>query len=753
MHDSSPVTSRRLGGQRTCAATLCLLFATVLACAAAVATRADVKATSYDIRVRLAPETNGLNGQATLALRLESPDQARAQPVVDFALNRGLKIERITGSGAEVREYAPAPDAAAHGEQADPTSLLTVYRVVLGSASEEFSLTFDYGGKLIQDVQAGERPGEIHNKLMAAHVGTEGIYLVSSGGWHPLPYRGPDAPAEGELASYRLAVEPVEGMKLVASATFDEQSSEQTGQWVWHSKYPLDSLALVGGPHQVKERQVDDVRLALHYSQPEDAESRQVIERHTDLFLDAAESYLKRYQPLIGPYPFRQYTIVENFFSSGFAFPEFTLLNRRLFQMGPRALMHGYLDHEMLHSWWGNSIYVDPADGDWCEALASFGANYYGYVLDGDEPGARKYRRNACSSFSLLKPEEDKPLGTFGQEEGAGRNIGYQKGAMVFQMLLREIGPDRFWATMRRLTADYTGKFVNWRTLQTLFEEQSNRKLGPFFEQWVRRSGAPHLSLGGAVWRQEAALLDVTIEQAKPPFDLPVPLRVVYADGTSSDEVVEMDAAAATASLSARSRPVSVMLDPDYQVFRELEPQEIVPTSHTTLAGARLLVVKSGDDVSKFYQRVIDRFSDRMGAEHVTQRDVADLTTEEPLSKSVLVLGEAVHAPQVQALLARTNCPITWQKTGFSIEGVSYDAPGHSVLCTVHHPDVAAGGVTVYYGNSEDALGRSDLLLFYRNSLVVFETQAAVVGGEKKYESQVILRRDFESPVSIEVRG
>jgi hypothetical protein len=193
------------------------------------------------------------------------------------------------------------------------------------------------------------------------------------------------------------------------------------------------------------------------------------------------------------------------------------------------------------------------------------------------------------------------------------------------------------------------------------------------------------------------------------------------------------------------------VLDPDHHVFRKLEPREILPTSHTTLAGTRLLVVKAGDDVSKFYQRVIDRFTGRMGAERVTQQDVADLTAEELTRQSVLILGEAVRAPQVQALLARTNCPITWHKTDFSIEDANYDQPGHSVLCTVHHPDVPGGGITIYYGNSEDALGRSDLLLFYRNSLVVFETEAAVVGGEKKYESRVILRRDFESPVSIEV--
>ena len=59
---------------------------------------------------------------------------------------------------------------------------------------------------------------------------------------------------------------------------------------------------------------------------------------HAPRLLDAVAGYLDLYQPLIGPYPFRQFTIVENFFSSGFAFPGFTLLSSQVIQMGERGL-------------------------------------------------------------------------------------------------------------------------------------------------------------------------------------------------------------------------------------------------------------------------------------------------------------------------------------------------------------------------------------------------------------------------------
>jgi hypothetical protein len=121
-------------------------------------------------------------------------------------------------------------------------------------------------------------------------------------------------------------------------------------------------------------------------------------------------------------------------------------------------------------------------------------------------------------------------------------------------------------------------------------------------------------------------------------------------------------------------------------------------------------------------------------------------------NRSLLIVGDAVKVESIQALLARTNCPIKWSDAGFNIDGRDFDSPTHSVLCTVHHPDLPGAGVTIYYGNSADAVGRSDLMLFYTNSLVAFETTAKEVEGEKQYHSSVVLRKDFEQPMSIVVQ-
>jgi hypothetical protein len=90
---------------------------------------------------------------------------------------------------------------------------------------------------------------------------------------------------------------------------------------------------------------------------------------------------------------------------------------------------------------------------------------------------------------------------------------------------------------------------------------------------------------------------------------------------------------------------------------------------------------------------------------------------------------------------------VTWSERGFAVEGVEYSGPRQAVFLTLHHPDVPDGGVTVYYGNSPEALSNARVLGFYANSLLVFDTpegEAGVGSAEELPRAEVVLRMDFE---------
>ena len=54
--------------------------------------------------------------------------------------------------------------------------------------------------------------------------------------------------------------------------------------------------------------------------------------------------------------------------------PSFTLLGPQIIRF-PFILTSSY-PHEILHNWWGNSVFVDETRGNWCEGLTAYIADH-----------------------------------------------------------------------------------------------------------------------------------------------------------------------------------------------------------------------------------------------------------------------------------------------------------------------------------------------------------------------------------------
>jgi hypothetical protein len=684
-----------------------------------------VRADRYLIEAALDPESHRLTARATIDLTRTGgsvvPRDGTAS--VELLLHPDLNVRRVRASGAAVRRYYRRATART---DVDDGFTPAKHLVVLDHAADALSLFVDYDGALWQDVAAGESPDEIHNFKMRAHISPEGVYLAG-GNWYPQP---PDDEVNPSLADYTLLLEPVPGMEFVAGAELAPSRGSASGRRAWTSPYPLDRLVLVGGPHEVHQTIHRGIAVSAHLK-PGQSEL-------ADGWLEAVRHILDRYEPLIGPYPAGEYAVVDNFFSSGFAFPTFTLLASAVINMGQRAqTTHGYLDHELLHSWWGNGVFVDPRDGNWCEALASYAANYYGSILDGNDEEARRKRRNYSHFLSRIEPEKDKPLGTYDRPDGCGRGIAYSKGAVVFHMLARTIGQENFWSAMRRLTEEYVGCYASWDDIKRLCEERSGRPLEKFFEQWVRGAGAPQLTIESA--RYDARTLIVAVSQTEPPFELQLPLRIHDADG-QVEVTLELSTTSQEFEIPVEREPQFVELDPDFHVFRKAAPDEIIPTTNSTRHGDAFATILPSGGVPDAYRELQKIFESSFEEDERKVFTGDDLTEGDLAARSLLILGNAARHPYVRGFLTAIDFPVRWTDTGFEAAGVEYDGEGSAVLCTARHPDVAGGGVTVVYANSESAIPNPHFIPMYDRSLIVFEDGRATV------------RLDFEKPVRVAVQ-
>ncbi len=416
-----------------------------------------------------------------------------SQPPLDFTLAKSLRLETValvTSVGNEER-LTPVPTSL--GDAAIDSNLRSLRISLADHQQEDVTLEWRYRGAIDDPPREPRHLRFVTPSETSGHIGPEGVYLSSETGWYP--------DLSGSLASYALTVEMPSGWTTVSQGhggteqncsrlRLDGSCSLQT----WTSGV-TEALTLVANRFLVKTRDWKSangqvVRLAT-YLFPDDAAL-------ADEYLDATVKYLDAYVPLLGPFPFEQFAVVENFFASGLGMPSFTLL-------GSGSIKRHYtqpyaLGHEIVHSWIGNSVWNRPESGNWVEGLTTYLTNYYWHELIHDDRQAREQRRLMLQGYSLhVTPQLDYPIAAFQRKSDEKDNaIGYQKAAMVFHQLRLEIGDEAFWRGVKQLVADMSGHYADWQDLERIFAQTSGRELRWFFAQWIERSGAPAVAIAEA---------------------------------------------------------------------------------------------------------------------------------------------------------------------------------------------------------------------------------------------------------------
>ncbi len=714
---------------------------------------AEFRAVDYNIEAVLDPESHTLEARVVLKLARIDLNRPVPDPVeVELALHPDLSIEGLSATGATLasvrRRRGDSDRFAPDGHEIVPA----IHHVSLEGPTESIELTLDYHGKLFQDAGAGETADKSHNFSVFAHIGPDGIFLDPLGHWYPRVHLPFAAEPELRLADFQLGVERIRGFELVAALESDDSDEKADHR---KSPFPIEGAALMGGPLLRWSSQYGDV--ALH------AVLAPYKAKVAGEILITLSDYIDRYEPLIGPYPYKEFTVYESFFTSAFGFPVCAAIMGDQLSEFKQYRRHGYLDHQLLNSWFCDGVFDDKKDGIWCEGLISYLSNYYGFVLDGDEAGARKHRRNISNFMSHLRPETDLPLESVTLRDVIGRALSNQKGSAVYHMLERRIGRDSMFAALRQFSAQNTGRFATLRDLQDQVEQVTGEDLSEFFDQWFRSVGSPQFDLTAAERVPGADTVAVTVSQGTTNFSVEVPLRLHFGD-EPEDVTVRIDEPQMTIPIPlTREGLTAVELDPDYHVFRKLKDEETMPTTLMTRRPPNLLIVLPEGELPDGYRTIADIFtSDVLGTgtearpgRSVIERIASEFTEADAADAAVFILGEAVHESAVARFLARTRSPVRWTDSGFGVGAEDYSDPGKAVLVTVHHPDRPEFGVTVYYGNSEAALANADVLTYYSNSLLVYDSpvdglsQGTLPDGMP--HTRVIHREDFEFHDRIEI--
>jgi len=597
--------------------------------------QAAPKALHHDLHVSLFPSQKRMAGTDRITVH---PSQASS---LSFRLSKRVRISKV-----EVNSRSVSYDFQ-HGTLRIPLNPDQRDDVVI--------VSIRYEG--IFDDPIPELPVNTDNPSygVTGIISKRGSFLQSGSGWYP-------ELTEGQ-PTYRLRVDAPEGVLAVSVGRCLGHKTEKGRTFsVWEVKHPVEGLPLSAARYVVQEKAEGHAK-ATTYFFPRTAHL-------AEGYLNATIRYINLYENLFGPYPFDRFAVVENFFPTGYGFPSYTLLGSRVIRLP--FILHTSLGHEIAHCWWGNGVYVDYEHGNWSEGLTTYVADYL--YKERASPGeAREYRLQILRNFAaLVKPEKDFPLREFqSRYDPASQAIGYGKGAMLFHMLRKELGDDVFWGTLRDIFRNRLFQKISWKDFQKAFESHCQCSLKRFFQQWLDQKGAPLLSLE----RIHASRLDNTwrvrgfLVQRSPLYSLQLNLSLESGRERVTKRI-KVSNRETPFQFVSHSRPKRLLVDPDFDSFRHLYPQEIPPSINDIKASASVLIVIAKHNWPGI-QEVAKTLTLSLGLRRF------QILPEDQLKKSAVRENDLVIVgiPEKEDLLSALPPQASLGKSGFELEGEAFSDP------------------------------------------------------------------------------
>lgn len=615
-----------------------------------------------DIEAKVDPFQRSLAVTAVLTIQGEKQDQI-IEPF-GFFLNRNLKITEI--SAEDNFQFIFQETSSPAG------STIAKYYQIIPLENQKWQndllrLRVVYHGMIYDPLKPPDPAYGRGFEKTTGLIEIQGAYLSGATFWIPAQ---PDA-----LFSFTLrTILPADYASVSQGKRVKHEVVADKAYTEWECPFPQEEVYLIAGKYVVTSEPHGNMEIMtfLYEKDPQ----------ITSIYVSATKKYLDLYTRLIGPYPYPKFALVENYWQTGFGMPSFTLLGNQVIRL-PFIVETSY-GHEILHNWWGNSVYVDRDRGNWSEGLTVYGADYLYKERQGPE-AAREYRQGILRDYvNYVRAGKDFPLADFrARHSSASQAIGYGKAAMVFHMLRNLVGDTLFWKALQRFYRDFLFKVASWDDIFAVFQTVTNRDLQSFQTQWIRQAGAPFISLDSVTLKQisKPYLLEVILSQS-PPYTLEVPIRISTEQGEVTHQV-SLTRPVQHFQFSLEAKPLSVHVDPDFDIFRKVHRAELPPTLSQALGAESVLIVlpSQGDpEMLRAYNALATFWEKKKN--HTVIQDI-DYTPELGKDKTVWIFGNA--AIQLDKRLFPEGVFLTpeW----WEIEGSTYDPDDYSLVMTLYHPE------------------------------------------------------------------
>ena len=616
----------------------------------------------HNLRVFLDPNVRQINVENVITI----PENYEASSL-RFELNSDLTI---TDASVDVSRLANlgsnSIDASDTTGTADAST--SIYSIENNSRSRQIRIVYDGS---IYDL--AEQDSEEYAQSFSETTGIIdelGVYLNYASAWVPL--------FGDSLITFEMEVEFAD----TASQWKAVSQGDRNGENGWRSDDPMEEIYLIAAEFTEYSVQADDIEVLAYLRTPDSNLATK--------YMDATERYLNLYEPLLGEYPFSKFALVENFWETGYGMPSFTLLGEQIIRF-PFILESSY-PHEILHNWWGNSVYPDYASGNWSEGLTAYLADHLFRAINGT---GHEYRKEMLARYkNYVSEASDFPLTEFtSRNSAASQAVGYGKTLMLWHMLRSELGDDLFVQGLRMLYSEYKYKRTSFSDIERLFSSISGIDLSLFFDQWVNRAGAPELSISVEEANSNRARIIFAQTHFDDPYFLKVPVAIFYKD-EEEPQLFDVDLSQKLEGFFVENydRLEAVLVDPYFDVFRQLDREETPPTVGELFGSSRIVFILP-DDNRQHWVRLAEEFGGRSDFEIMYADSIKSL----PEDRSVWVLGS--DNPFRDEIFSATSLyGVTNIDDGIRIAGGEVEHENRSTVIIGRHPsnaELAVGWIHV----------------------------------------------------------
>jgi aminopeptidase N len=560
--------------------------------------RLTFRAVHYDVHATLHPAEQMLEAKVTA--EFEAREVSRQ---VDVELHSNLKVSGVTDAKGKPVPFERDPNAPLRLRATLPEAL---------PAGQKVSLTIFYAGPL-----ANEENSPISGVTLAS-INPDISYLLLPARWFPLT----DYPANRFTGAFHITVP--QGMSVVGTGTFAGEApatptppapkGQQPAQpspartvTTFRVEQPETAGTFVAGDLRVVPVSEGGFSIPV-YVPPDAAES-------AALYGQAAGNAVIFFSEQFGALPRRTVGIVQipDGGVQNFSAPGLLLISRRQWTPQPNPRLLARL---AAGQWWGNGVVpATPNDALLADGLA----RYCEALLVQQESGEEGFNR-ALEDFAVgaLMFEEEAPLAQaerlapFSSEY---RSVVMNKGALVFNMLRAQLGPEAFAKLLRDFYTQYSGKSARIEDLRKLAQAAADAlpespgrpkpNIGAFFSNWVNSTGLPEFKVSFVTYRMTKGFRIVgKITQNLETFRMPVEIRVLT-DGNPEMKTVEIVGRESdfTIETFGRPKPGGLILDPNNHILKsspKLRLRAAIARGEELAADGRFY------DAIQEYQRALD---------------------------------------------------------------------------------------------------------------------------------------------------